>query len=246
MVPLLYTKAIRDILNHLEDTQLPSIEQAANFVVESLTNGGAVFCRDIGHGNHFDFMNRAGGLAVVHYFSYNLSVSSPVAECLNDRPRPDSFDAESESIRYAIRNSNLRPGDVMLLSSVSGKNSIPVEFALACREYGVRTIGFTSMQYTANVQAQHKSGKKLCDAVDVVIDIGAPYGDAAVEIPGLDFKALPVSGASMIIAGWMIWGRVIEKMAESGNPPTVFMSVNREGGQEFYNKAQETYQKRGY
>jgi uncharacterized phosphosugar-binding protein len=50
----------------------------------------------------------------------------------------------------------------------------------------------------------------------------------------------------MITLGWMIWGRVMEKMAEAGNPATVFTSVNVKGGQEKYNKQAEQFNKRGY
>lgn len=244
--PLKYTNAVRDMLTHLEETQLSGIEQAAELVVHALSNGGAVFCRDIGHGNHQDFMNRAGGLAAVQYFAFGMSVTSPVAECLNGRPRPEQFDDEAESIRYAIHAGNLRPGDVIVLSSVSGRNTGPIEFALQCREYGVKTIGFTSVRYASESVSNHSSGKTLNEVVDVCIDIGAPYGDAAVDVPGYDYKALPVSGVSMVVAGWMIWGSVMEKMAAEGNPPTVFMSVNREGGPEHYAKMVEQYRTRGY
>ena len=80
----------------------------------------------------------------------------------------------------------------------------------------------------------------------MAIDNGAPFGDGAVDIPGFDFKLLPVSGVSMTVIGWMIWGRVMEQMAAAGNPPTVFMSVNRPGGKEYYDQAVAEYQRRGY
>jgi uncharacterized phosphosugar-binding protein len=92
----------------------------------------------------------------------------------------------------------------------------------------------------------HPSGKKLHEVADAVIDNGAPLGDAAVEIEGYDTKALPVSGVSMIVAGWMIWGRVMEKMAEMGNPATVLTSVNIIGGWDKYNAQTAQYNKRGY
>jgi len=246
MVALRYLEAVRAIIEKLEKTQLPAIDQAADLVIRSLTNGGAVFCSEIGHGNQGDFINRAGGLLAVQPFTFGLNVQSPVAECLAERPRPESFDAEAETVRLALRAGNVRPGDTLLVSSVSGRNRRPVELALACREMGIQTIGLTSLEYTQQVEALHPSGKKLFEVVDIVIDNCAPYGDAAVEIPGFDFKLLPVSGVSMIIIGWMIWGRVMEKMAAAGNPPSVLMSINRAGGQEYYNATKAEYHKKGY
>ena len=246
MTPLKYLEAVRGILTHLEETQLESVEEAASIVVESLKNGGAIFLSGIGHGNEQDFLNRAGGLAALQAFSFNFNINNPVPECKANRPRPEPVEVDLETARFAVRAGNLRAGDVLVLGSVSGKNRGPIELAMACRDAGVKVIGITSLTYTANVQSLHPSGKKLCDVVDVVIDNGAPYGDAAVDIPGFDFKLLPVSGVSAIVAGWMIWGRVIEIMTGAGDPPSVFMSVNRDGGQAYYEKSRAEFNRRGY
>ena len=134
----------------------------------------------------------------------------------------------------------------MLMGSVSGKTAQSVELAMACRAAGVKVIGFTSLIYTARVEPVHPSGRKLCDVVDVVIDNGAPYGDAAVDVPGIEEKMLPVSGVSSIVAGWMLWGRVMEKMAAAGMPPSTFISINRKDGKECYDKNKALFNKRGY
>lgn len=241
-----YSAAIRGVIDHLDTTQVSVIEKAADIVVESLTHGGAIFCSEIGHSNQWDFLNRAGGLAALQSFTYNININSPVADCLKDRPREIDFDRDVENIRFALQNSNLRAGDVMLIGSVSGKNKGPVELALQCQAIGVKVIGFTSMDYTMQVEAQHPSGKKLYEVVDVAIDDGAPFGDGAVEMGGYDFKLLPVSGVGNIIAGWMLWEKVIEKMAAAGTPPSVFMSFNRPSGQEYYDNSRAEYNRRGY
>ena len=246
MVTHKYADQVRRILEHLETNQPTAIEAAADLVVKSITNGGAVFCHEIGHGNQYDFLNRAGGLAVVQPFSFEFTLKNPISEHNQDRPHSEPFDLESERIRFGLKASNLRAGDVLMVSSVSGRNKGPIELAIACREMGIKVIGLTSMEYTSKVTSAHPSGKKLFEVVDVAIDNGAPFGDACVDIPGYDFKLLPISGVSMIVTGWMIWGLVMEKMAAAGNPPTVFMSANREGGMEYYQNAVAEYNKRGY
>jgi len=240
--PTRYLQAVRHILDHLEQTQLPAIERAADLVSHALTHQGAVFCAEIGHSNQNDFINRAGGLAAVQAYSCHVNLAEKSARGL-DRKNPDR---DLETIRFGVQSSTLRAGDVMVMGSVSGKNRNPVELALACRAKGVKTIGLTSFTYTQKVTSLHPSGKKLMEVVDVAIDNGAPYGDAAVEIPGYDFQLLPVSGVSMITIGHMLWGRVAEKMAAAGAPATAFMSINREGGPDFYKKAVEQYEQRGY
>ncbi len=244
--PLKYLDAVRGILDHLESTQLEAVEAAADLVVHALRNRGVLYCAEIGHGVQQDFSNRAGGLAALNTFTFSFNLPDKVADCLKDRPRPEPVEQDLETIRLAVRTGNLRAGDVLFLGSVSGRNRKPVELALACREQGVKVVGLTSLAYTAKVESVHPSGKKLCDVVDVVIDNGAPYGDAAVDIAGLDRRALPVSGVAMDVAGWMVWGRVIEKMAAEGDPPTVFMSVNRKDGMDAYKASLKQYQDRVY
>lgn len=246
MVPVSYLNAIRNILDHYENTQLDTVEKAADVVIESITNGGMVYTAAIGHSNEADFLNRAGGLAVVQAFSYGFNVNAPVPKCKQNRERPEAFEVDLETVRFALKASNIRAGDVMVIGSVSGKSRYPVELAMACQEMKIKVIGFTSLEYTAQVESMHPSGKKLCDVCDVVLDNGAPYGDAAVEIPGIEDKKCPVSGASMVVCGWLIWGRVMEKMAAAGNAPTSFISINREGGKESYDKAIAQYNERGY
>lgn len=246
MTPKKYLQQVRIILDHLEKTQLPAVEKAADLIVQALTSKGCLFCAEIGHGTQGDFINRAGGLAAAQKFSFNLDISDKVPQCYAERPRAAAFERDLETIRFAVKASNLRAGDIILVSSVSGRNRGPIELALACRKLGVKTIGFTAMKYTDSVASLHPSGKKLYEVVDVVIDIGAPLGDAAVDIPGFDIKLMPVSGVAMDVAGWLIFGRAMEKMAARGTPPTVFMSANREGGQEDHLAKTKQYEKRGF
>ncbi len=243
--PARYFDAVRGILHHLESTQLPVLERAADMVVKALLSGGTVNCSEIGHGLQGDFINRAGGLCAVQPFSFHMNVTNPLPKC-RAAVDPEADNRDLERVRAAIRQSNLRAGDVMLLSSVSGRNRGPVELALGCREIGVGTIGLTSFTYTERVKSLHPSGKRLREAVDVAIDIGAPYGDAGVEVPGYESALIPMSGLGQDAAGWLLWGMVMEKTAAAGSPASILISHNRDGGPEHNDRTRATYQQRGY
>lgn len=242
----MYLQSIRKLLDHLETTQSGAIREAGALVAKALLGDGVVYCYEIGHSNQNDFLDRAGGLAAVRPFTFSFTVTDPVPECRKNRPGAREVPRDLEMVRLAVMTSNLRAGDVLLLGSVSGKNRVPVELAKTCREIGVKVIAFTAMAYTTKVESLHPTGKRLFEVADVVIDVGAPYGDAAVKIEGLEINALPVSGAGAIIAGWAVWETAIEIMIAAGKPPTVFQSVNRAGGMEFYKKMKEQYEARGY
>ncbi len=242
----MYLQSIRNLLDHLETTQMGAIRDAGALVATALLGDGVVYCHEIGHSNQNDFLDRAGGLAAVRPFTFSFAVTDPVPECRKNRPGGREVARDLESVRLAVLSSNLRAGDVMLLGSVSGKNRSPVELAKTCREIGVKVVAFTAMTYSSQVESLHPSGKRLYEVADVVIDTGAPYGDAAVTIQGLEVNALPVSGAGAIVAGWMVWETAIELMIAAGKPPTVFQSVNRAGGLEFYKKMKDQYEARGF
>jgi uncharacterized phosphosugar-binding protein len=243
-----YLRAVAELCERL-DGQAPAVEAAADLIVTALTNGGAVFTAEVGHGNQHDWLNRAGGLAALRAFSWSFTLTDSPPEARRNRPHPageEEAAPDLANVRHAVRVSQLRPDDVLLLGSVSGRNRVPVELALACRERGVRTVGFTSLEYTRKVASLHPSGKRLFEAVDVAVDVGAPYGDAACRLPGYDVPLLPVSGVGAIAAGWMVLGRVMEKLAARGTPASVYLSVNREGGEAFYKEQRARCEQQGF
>lgn len=242
-----YLGAVETILQHLEEEEEKSILKAAEMVVESLSSGGVLYCSEIGHGIHSDWISRAGGLFAIRPFSFRVAIDDKASAVVMEGRKPAArVEADIENVRHAVKVSRLLRGDVMLIGSVSGRNRAPVELALACRSIGVKTIGFTSVEYSSRVPSLHPSGQRLRDVVDVVVDNGAPYGDAAVNLEGYEAPVMPVSGCACLVAGWMLLGRVLETMARRKTPATVYMSANREGGEEFNRKQQEAYDRKGY
>jgi uncharacterized phosphosugar-binding protein len=67
-----------------------------------------------------------------------------------------------------------------------------------------------------------------------------------VRIPGYEVDLLPVSGVASVVLGWCLWGRVAELLAARGTPASVFMSINRDGGPEFYERSRRQYHERGF
>lgn len=241
-----YAEAARGLIDRLESTQGENISRAAQAIAQALTHGGAFWLYAIGHGGELELSNRAGGLMAARVFSFHCNVSSPIAECLRNRPRPEPVDADLEQVRLAVRTSEMRAGDVLMTASVSGRNRVPIELALACRERGMTVIALTSLEYTAAVESLHPSGKKLCEVADIVVDNCAPLGDAGVEVDYYPHKVLPLSGLAHTVLGWMICGEVMEKMQAAGAPAHVYMSHNRPGGPEYNEAARQEYERTGY
>jgi uncharacterized phosphosugar-binding protein len=126
-----------------------------------------------------------------------------------------------------------REGDVLLITSTSGRNAVVIDMAIAGRERGLKTIAMTSLAYTGGVGSRHPSGKKLADLCDVVIDNCAPLGDAAVEIPGFPQKVGPLSSVTGCAIVNSLVAEVVSRLVEQGIEPPVFMSSNLDGGDDW-------------
>jgi uncharacterized phosphosugar-binding protein len=246
MLGHLYADAARKLIDRLEASQADNISRAAQAIAQALTHGGAFWLYGIGHGGELELSNRAGGLMAARVFSFSCHVSSPVADCLRGRPRPEPVEADLEQVRLAVRTSEMRAGDVLMTASVSGRNRVPIELALACRDLGITVIALTSLEYTAAVESLHPSGQKLCEVADLVVDSCVPLGDAGVEVDYYPHQVLPLSGLAHTVLGWMICGEAMERMQAAGTLAHVYMSHNRPGGPEYNEAALKEYNRTGW
>jgi len=135
---------------------------------------------------------------------------------------------------------------VLFIGSVSGKSKNVVELAIQAREMGVTVVAITSLEYSSRLQSEHPTGKRLYEVADLTIDNHAPYGDAMLEVEGLDVKACPASGLAAACIMWAITAGIIERLLERGLVPTVYRSVNAPGGPEDVRSRQERYKELGY
>src|SRR4029079_10947912 len=69
--------------------------------------------------------------------------------------------------------------------------------------------------------SKHPSGNKLQDFADLVLDTGAPVGDAMVKLPGLDTPVSPGSTIGGCLLVYAIKAEVAARMVAAGQPPRV-------------------------
>lgn len=86
-----------------------------------------------------------------------------------------------------------KAGDVLFIHSVSGRNPVAIDLAIAAQAKGMKVISLTNLEYSKGVTSRHSSGKRLFEVSDIIIDnLGEP-GDAAVKISSLSQKVAPTS-----------------------------------------------------
>lgn len=120
-----------------------------------------------------------------------------------------------------LRNFALRKTDSALVISSSGCNLVPVEIAAVFQARGVKVVAIISRRHSEASPAKHPEGKRLQDFADLVLDTGAPVGDAMVKIPGLDMPVSPGStiGGCLLINS--IKAEVAARLVAAGQPPKV-------------------------
>lgn len=225
-----YFESALRVLKEVSETSSDSIRQAAGLMVEAVVSDHGLFSFGASHSFMLteEMVYRTGGLMLVN----------PIyPHGMNLLVRPTTLTSQLERLpglgAVLLKNSPAKAGDVLLIASVSGRNAVAIDMALAAREAGIAIIGITSLAYTSAVKSRHPSGKKLADLCDVVIDNGAPYGDAAVTIKGLPQKIGPLSSLTGIAIVNALVAEVVAQLAARGTVPPVFISANVDGGDEF-------------
>jgi uncharacterized phosphosugar-binding protein len=120
-----------------------------------------------------------------------------------------------------LRNFDLAPEDSALVVSSSGCNLVPIEMAELFQQRGVKVVALISKRHADASASKHPSGKKLADFADLILDTGAPAGDAMVTIPGLPTPVSPGStiGGCLLINA--IKAEVAARLTRAGRPPKV-------------------------
>ncbi|MBI4605083.1 MAG: SIS domain-containing protein [Planctomycetes bacterium] len=120
-----------------------------------------------------------------------------------------------------LRNFVLSGDDSALVISSSGCNVVPIEVAEGFRKAGVKVVAIVSKRHSEATPSRHPSGKRLQDFADLVLDTGAPPGDAMVEIPGLEAPVAPGSTVGGCLLVNSIKAEVAVRLVRAGAPPRV-------------------------
>jgi uncharacterized phosphosugar-binding protein len=120
-----------------------------------------------------------------------------------------------------LRNFALSTKDSALVISSSGCNIVPIEMAEQFQKRKIRVVAIISKAHGQATDSKRPDGKKLQDFADLVLDTGAPVGDAMVRVPGLDTPVAPGStvGGCMLIN--CIKAEVAARLTAAGRPPKV-------------------------
>lgn len=222
-----YMAQIRAALERLEKEQAGNIRKAAAAMTDAVENGKSLFSFGASHSFMItqELVYRTGGLMLINpIFPKGMSFDV----------RPLTATSQTERIpglgATLLDDSPAQTGDVLLITSTSGRNAVVIDMAFRAKERGMTVIGITALAYTHGVASRHASGKKLIDACDIVIDNAAPYGDATVALPGFPQKTGPLSSVTGCVIANALTTEIVAEMLRRNLQPPVFLSANLDGG----------------
>lgn len=239
MLEVQYATRIQEIIEDVKVSQAESIVQAAKLIAETIKNDGLLHLFGCGHSHILveEVFYRAGGIVPVNPI---FESSAMLHEGAVKSSKVEKMQGYAEHI---LNNYEVREGEVIVLFSTSGINSLPIEMAIEAKKRGLKIIAFTSSSYLGQA-SRHPSGNRLSDLADIVIDNKQPYGDALVEVPGTEMS---MSSGSTVVGAFllnMVMARTVEELQQLGVEPPIFKSGNVEGGAEYNQKYIQKYKSR--
>ncbi len=222
-----YLSKCRAILDAVEK-QTSAIEKAADWFAETILAGRMVHVFGSGHSRIMveEMWPRYGSFPGFNpIVELSLSFHNLVVGC-NGQRQAMFLENVSGLAERILRNFDLSGQDSALVIFSSGCNVVPIEMAEQFQKRGVRVVSIISTTHSEASTSKRADGKKLQDFSGLVLDTGAPAGDAMVTIEGLDTPVAPGSTVGGCLLVNSIKAETALRLTRAGQPPKVLSGAN--------------------
>jgi uncharacterized phosphosugar-binding protein len=220
-----FVEAAQERIDYVASTQQGAVADAAELLLAAVRAGGVVHAFGSGHSQAFamEIAGRAGGLIPTNMIALRDVVM--YGDRTPQQLRDEKLERNPAIAQEILDLAPVGDNDVLVIASNSGINGAIVEFASLAVERGLPIVAITSLAHSDVVESRHPSGKKLKDLATVVIDNGAPFGDAVLPLPG-GGAACGVSSITAALIAQMIVAEVLRRQIAAGDELLVYRSAN--------------------
>lgn len=237
-----YIEKSKEILEKIS-AQEENIEQAAKLFSSTILSGRMVHVFGSGHSRIMveEMWPRYGSfpgfnpIVELSLTFHNLVVGA------NGQRQAMFLENVSGFAERILRNFKLSQEDSALVISSSGTNIVPVEIAEIFQKNGIKVVSIITKAHSEKSKSKRSDGRKLSDFSDIVLDTGAPVGDAMIEIENLETPVSPGSTLGGVLLINSIKARVAAFLTKAGHPPTVLSAANKVGEQKAIDLFEKAY-----
>lgn len=229
-----YYQRTLEMLALAREKNAATLATLAPLLGASIARGDMIHTFGSGHSEIIarEIVGRAGGLVCVS------SIPDPTAGFIENLVGYGTKLVERYDRQY-----ELRPGEVVIVISNSGKNSAPLEVALHARKKGCVVVGLCSVTMSTTAATVHPGGRNLHAIADYVLDNGGVPGDAIMPVTE-SVSTGPTStfiGCSLL--NWLMVS-TLEWLKDHGHDLPVLRSQNVPGSIERNRAVGEKYKHR--
>ncbi|MBA3443201.1 MAG: SIS domain-containing protein [Pyrinomonadaceae bacterium] len=243
-----YLARCRELIDVVEQ-QAAMIRQAADWFAETILAGRMVHLFGSGHSRILveEMWPRYGSFPGFNpIVELSLSFHNLVVGA-NGQRQAMFLENATGLAEQVLRNFDLSSQDSAMVASSSGCNRVPIEMAEGFRKRGIKVVAIISLRHSEASASRDPRGVKLQDFADVVLDTGAPAGDAMVEVPGLSNRVAPGStiGGCLIVNA--IKAETAARLTEAGQPPRVLTAsalIGSERSEQLFQSAYDEHARR--
>ena len=217
-----YINKSKQIIETVEK-QADGIRVAADWFAETIMNGRMVHLFGSGHSRIMveEMWPRYGSFPGFNpIVELSLSFHNLVVGANGQRQAMYLENVPGFAARI-LRNFDIDARDSAMIISSGGTSIVSVEMAELFQKKGVKVVAILTKEHSAASASKRTDGKKLGDYADLVLDTGAPIGDAMVNIDGLDTPVSPGSSLGGILLINSIKAEVAKRLTDAGQPPKV-------------------------
>ncbi len=234
-----YIENVQRTLDSVLSTQHDAILRGAQKLCEASLNGHNIFAFGCSHAGlvTLELYYRTGGMATINPIrAPGLCLDVDPATMTSQMERLDGYGG------VIVDHQPIGWGDVVIVHSVSGRNTVTVDVALRSHEKGAYIIALTNMQTTTVQASRHPSGKNLYQVADLVLDNCGCLGDSSLAIDGVPERVGPTSTAVGAVMLNAMVAQAVALIARAGVVAPVFVSANLDGGDEHNQRMLQIYQ----
>ncbi len=231
MLPsVMYLEKSRSIIDRVQ-AQLPEIQRAADLFAETILADRMVHVFASGHSRIMveEMWPRYGSfpgfnpIVELSLTFHNLVVGA------NGQRQAMFLENVSGLADRILRNYDIALPDSALVISSSGCNVVPIEFAEGMKNRGIPVVAIITQQHADASTSNDKRGVKLSDFAQIILDTGAPAGDAMVKLEGLDTPVAPGSTVGGCLLINCLKAEIAARLVAAGRPPKVLTAKSTVG-----------------